>query len=72
MGATKWPSGRAGGATLRSRISSQHLGGNIRGSTFRLTLASVLADELGLQLMGPKNIGADGEAGLSQWMREST
>ena len=40
-GATKWPSGTVGRATLRSRISSQHLRGRIRGSTFRLTLASV-------------------------------
>jgi hypothetical protein len=69
-GATKWPSGRAGGATLRSRISSQHLGGNVRGSTFRLTLASVLAEALDLRLIGPKNIGRDGEIRLSQWMRD--
>jgi hypothetical protein len=69
-GATKWPSGRVGGATLRSRISSQHLGGNIGGSTFRLTLASVLAKELGLQPIAPKKIGRDGESRLSQWMRD--
>ncbi len=69
-GATKWPSGRVGRATLWSRITSQHLGGNIRGSTFRLTLASVLADELSLRLIGPKNIGLDGESRLSQWIRD--
>jgi hypothetical protein len=69
-GATKWPSGTVGRATLRSRISSQHLGGNVRGSTFRLTLASVLADELDLQPIAAKNIGRDGESRLNQWMRD--
>jgi hypothetical protein len=69
-GATKWPSGKVGSATLRSRISSQHLGGNVRGSTFRLTLASVLAHELSLRVIAPKNIGHDGEIRLSQWMQE--
>lgn len=69
-GATKWPSGTVGSATLRSRISSQHLGGNIRGSTFRLTLASVLTKALGLQLIAPKTIGHNGETKLSQWMRD--
>lgn len=39
-GATKWPSGKAGKATLRSRIGGNHLNGRIRGSTFRLTLAA--------------------------------
>jgi hypothetical protein len=68
-GATKWPSGTVGRATLRSRISSQHLRGRIRGSTFRLTLASVLAEELGLQGIAPKSIGGDGEDRLSVWMR---
>jgi hypothetical protein len=69
-GATKWPSGEVGRATLRSRISSQHWGGNVRGSTFRLTLASVLADELRLPVIGPRNITRVGESRLSQWMRE--
>jgi hypothetical protein len=69
-GATKWPSGKVGGATLRSRISSQHLGGNIGGSTFRLTLASVLVDELGLRPIAARKIGRDGENRLSQWMRD--
>ena len=69
-GATQWPSGRIGGATLRSRISSQHLGGNIGGSTFRLTLASALTDQLGLQPIATSKIGRDGETRLSQWMRD--
>ena len=33
-------------ATLRSRIIGNHLRGNVTGSTFRLTLASILATEL--------------------------
>lgn len=68
-GATKWPSGKVGSRTLRDRISSQHLRGRIRGSTFRLTLASVLPGQLGLDGIVPKSIGSDGEDRLSAWMR---
>ena len=44
-GATKWPSGKRGSGTLRSRLVSQHSKGRITGSTFRLTLAAILADQ---------------------------
>jgi hypothetical protein len=40
--ATKWPSGKAGSMTLAKRIGRNHLAGRIDGSTFRLTLASIL------------------------------
>ena len=67
-GATRWPSGIIGRATLRKRISSNHLGGNIRGSTFRLTLAGVLACPLALTLDGPKRLTPEAEARLTEWM----
>lgn len=41
-GATRWPSGRASGSTLRKRICSQHLRGRRSGSTLRRTLGAVL------------------------------
>jgi hypothetical protein len=41
-GATRWPSGRRSGNTLRARITTMHLGGNHDFSTFRRTLASIL------------------------------
>jgi uncharacterized protein DUF6884 len=47
-GATKWPSGTAGKATLASRVGANHLRGGIRGSTFRLTLAACLVGPLAL------------------------
>ena len=56
-GATKWPSGTVGRATLRTRITRQHIHGRIRGSTFRLTLAAILADQFGLDSVAAKNIG---------------
>lgn len=68
-GATKWPSGRAGGATLRSRLS-QHLRGRIEGSTFRLTLASVLRAELGLVVVGKRRLSPEGEAALTDWIAQ--
>ena len=69
-GATKWPSGKLSTASLGSRIRTQHLGGNIYGSTFRFTLASSLFGELGLLATGQKRLAGTGEARLSAWIRE--
>jgi hypothetical protein len=68
-GATKWPSGKSGDATLRSRLVSQHCNGQIRGSTFRLTLAAILADQLRLKHVGPKKLAPESESELSAWIR---
>ena len=57
-------------ATLRSRIRGNHLGGSITGSTFRMTLASVLAAHLGLVDAGGRALEGDGEARLTSWMRD--
>jgi hypothetical protein len=67
----------AGGAkvsrqTIRSRIR-YHYRGNAYGSTLRLTLGSLLAEELGLALRrvgsGTRmTFGHDGERILSEWM----
>lgn len=59
-GATKWPSGKPSNATLRSRIGQQHIRGNARSSTFRLTISAILLAELDLQpapggLLTPKS-----------------
>ena len=67
-GATKWPSGTVGSATLRGRIGGNHLSGRIRGSTFRLTLAAVLGEPLELIIEGSKKLSRDSEASLSAWM----
>jgi hypothetical protein len=56
---------------LRARLE-QHYRGNAAGSTLRLTLGCLLADQLGLQLRrvgsGRRLTFADGEATLSAWM----
>jgi len=67
-GATKWPSGKCGTATLASRIGRQHLSGRIRGSTFRLTLASCLVEPLGLVRIAPKRLDSPSEGLLSVWI----
>lgn len=60
-GATRWPSGTLSGATLGSRIGQQHIRGNARSSTFRLTISVLLLPRLGLvpadggKLDGPSN-----------------
>lgn len=67
-GATKWPSGKRGKATLTSRIGGNHLRGRIHGSTFRLTLASVLADPLRLDRAVDGRLHGAQEQRLSAWM----
>lgn len=68
-GATRWPSGTPSAATLRSRITTQHLGGNIYGSTFRLTIAAALADALGLVAVDRKRLAPGGERLLTEWIQ---
>lgn len=69
-GATAWPSGRLRVTTLRGRIGQNHLRGNIRGSTFRWTLAAALRAPLSLGVVGRKQIDRDSEQRVSAWMRE--
>jgi hypothetical protein len=69
-GATSWPSGRQGRATLRSRLASNHIGGNVRASTFRHTLAATAGPALGLEIIGPSRLTADSEQRLSAWICE--
>ena len=69
-GATKWPSGKRGRATLRSRIGGNHLAGTIRGSTFRRTLAASLLRSLQLELVAPGKLAPRSEKLLSVWMRD--
>jgi hypothetical protein len=47
-GATKWPSGKLSTATLATRIGTQHIRGNARSSTFRLTISALLLTRLAL------------------------
>lgn len=68
-GATKWPSGKTGSATLEGRIGRNHLRGRVRGSTFRLTLAASLKSSLGLTVEGPTQLAPSSESELSNWMR---
>lgn len=66
------PSGPGSRATLRSRIRT-HLGGNASGSTLRLTLGCLLAEELGLRLepRGNRLTFGTGEDVLSAWLNEN-
>lgn len=67
-GATRWPSGSPSNETLSGRIGSLHLNGNVRGSTFRLTLAAILREPLGITVSGPRKLGPGSESALSTWI----
>jgi hypothetical protein len=69
-GATKWPSGKTGGATLASRIGGNHLRGRIRGSMFRLTLAARLFEPLALVRVAQRQLDSPSERRLTTWMHD--
>jgi len=69
-GATKWPSGKAGTNTLGKLIGQMHLGGKVHGSTFRWTLASILFDQIEVQVQAGMVITGSSEQALTEWMRE--
>lgn len=60
--------------TLRTRIR-YHFGGNAEGSTLRLTLGCLLAEQLGIELRrvgsGKRMTFSAGEQILSEWMSEN-
>lgn len=66
-GATRFPSGKRSGTTLRSRIGL-HLHASIRESTFRWTLAAALRSGLELEVVGPRRLAGDDKRRLSEWM----
>jgi hypothetical protein len=67
-GATRWPSGTPTNNTLGKRIGQKHLGGKVRMSTFRWTLAAILFDRLNVQVRAPMVIAPSSEEALSEWM----
>jgi hypothetical protein len=68
-GATR-SSGKPSSNTLGLRIGTMHFGRKVDLSTFRMTLAAVLFDELGVQVVRPKVITPASEDRLTAWMRE--
>jgi hypothetical protein len=68
-GATRWPSGRVSPDTLGARVGRIHLAGKVRSSALRLTLASVLLDQLDLTVQAAMLLHASSEQALSDWMR---
>jgi hypothetical protein len=69
-GATKRPSGKANDDTLGKRIGQTHLGGKVRMSTFRWTLASLLFTPLDVQVQTAMVITPSSEQALTEWMRD--
>ena len=69
-GATRWPSGRKSTATLKSRIRSNHMRGNLSSSTFRLTISALLRDPLKLHLAEPRKLSREDNRLVSDWIRD--
>lgn len=56
-------------ATLRTRISVNHLNGNAGSSTFRKTLSALLLDPLQLNVQGEDQLDQVSNNAVSAWMR---
>lgn len=69
-GATRWPSGARSSATLKSRVGGQHIQGNARSSTFRLTISSLLRRRLGLRAIPGGKLDPDSNTMVSEWIAD--
>lgn len=69
-GATSRRTGVERVATLRSRIQTNHLNGNVRSSTFRKTLTCLLRDHLGLLVAAPDRLEEASNRAVSGWIRQ--
>jgi len=69
-GATRWPSGAKSAATLASRIGTQHIRGNARSSTFRLTISSLLIEPLSLTTAGGGKLDPASNERTSAWIAD--
>jgi hypothetical protein len=69
-GATSTRSLKESRATLGSRIKSNHIGGNVRASTFRHTLAAVVRAPLGLRAERQGRLDRASEECLTSWIKE--
>lgn len=69
-GATRWPSGKKSAATLASRIGTQHIRGNARSSTFRLTISSLLIEPLSLVKASGGKLDPASNVRTSAWIAD--
>jgi hypothetical protein len=69
-GATKRPSGVRSSATLASRIGRQHIRGNARSSTFRLTISTLLLERLALVSAGKGRLDRPSNVRVSAWIAD--
>ena len=69
-GATKWPSGRTVEDTLDKRLGQLDLGGKVRMSAFRWTLAALLFKQLEVQVQAAMVVTPSSEQALTAWMRQ--
>lgn len=69
-GANRWPSGRKSTATLKSRIRSNHIRGNLLSSTFRHTISALLHEPLNLRLARPGKLMPEENRRVSTWIED--
>ena len=68
-GGTRWPAGKKVATTLARQIGETHLGGRVRASDLRFSLAAALFGQLGLQVQAPMLVTPASEVDLSAWMK---
>ena len=69
-GATSRRARKSSSATLEDRVKSDHIGGNVKSSTFRETISAVLLAPLGLTVMQPRKLARNDNKRVSEWIKE--
>jgi hypothetical protein len=69
-GATRKRSGAGSSSTLAKRVGGQHIRGNARSSTFRLTISTLLLDRLALVPAGKGRLDRPSNIRVSAWIAD--
>ena len=69
-GATSRRARKPSSATLADRVRSNHIGGNVKSSTFRETISAVLLAPLGLTVVQPRKLARNDNERVSEWIKD--
>ena len=68
-GATSRRARKPSSATLTDRVRNNHIGGNLKSSTFRETISAVLLVPLGLTVVLPRKLARNDNERVSEWIK---
>ena len=69
-GATSRHARKRSSATLVDRVRNNHIGGNVKSSTFRETISAVLLGRLGLTVVQNRKLDQNDNERVSEWIKD--